>query len=89
MCNRIEKLGWRWVIAIMVGLLASLVCAEEKSASDSNVQPSFVHIFNGKDLSGWDGDPRLWSVQDGVIRGQTTQEKQAQKNTFCIWRGGK
>jgi hypothetical protein len=73
----------------MVSVLASLVCAEEKPPSDSNVEPGFVPIFNGKDLKGWDGDPRLWSVQDGVIRGQTTQEKQAQKNTFCIWRGDK
>jgi len=45
-------------------------------------------IFNGKDLSGWDGDPRLWSVKDGAIRGQTTEENPAAGNTFCIWRGG-
>ncbi len=24
-------------------------------------------LFNGKDLGGWVGDSRLWSVQDGVI----------------------
>ena len=48
----------------------------------------FVSLFNGKDLSGWDGDPRLWSVAEGVIRGQTTPEKVAKGNTFCIWRGG-
>ena len=23
-------------------------------------------LFNGKDLSGWDGDSRLWSVVDGI-----------------------
>jgi hypothetical protein len=49
----------------------------------------FIPIFNGKDLTGWDGDPRLWSVRDGVIRGETTTEKPAQGNTFLIWRGGK
>ncbi len=46
-------------------------------------------IFNGKDLTGWDGDPRLWTVQDGVIRGETTPEKPTKGNTFCIWRGGR
>jgi sugar phosphate isomerase/epimerase len=46
-------------------------------------------IFNGRDLTGWDGDPRLWSVVDGAIRGQTTNENPAQHNTFCIWRAGK
>ena len=34
-------------------------------------------IFNGKDLTGWSGDPRLWSVKDGAIRGETTAEKSA------------
>jgi sugar phosphate isomerase/epimerase len=46
-------------------------------------------VFNGKDLSGWDGDPRLWSVKDGVIRGETTAENPAKGNTFIIWRDGK
>ncbi|MCF7975286.1 MAG: DUF1080 domain-containing protein [Phycisphaerae bacterium] len=46
-------------------------------------------IFNGKDLTGWDGDPRLWTVKDGVIRGETTQENPTNGNTFCIWRGGR
>jgi len=46
-------------------------------------------IFNGKDLTGWDGDPRLWTVKDGVIRGETTPENPTKGNTFCIWRGGR
>jgi hypothetical protein len=45
-------------------------------------------IFNGKDLTGWDGDPRLWSVKDGVIHGETTAENPANGNTFLIWTGG-
>ncbi len=45
-------------------------------------------IFNGKDLTGWDGDPRFWSVKDGAITGITTVEVPAQGNTFLIWRGG-
>jgi hypothetical protein len=28
-------------------------------------------FFNGVDLTGWDGDQRLWSVNDGVIIGKT------------------
>ncbi len=45
-------------------------------------------IFNGKDLTGWDGDPKLWSVKDGAIRGETTAENPAQGNTFLIWKAG-
>ncbi|MFN5946922.1 MAG: DUF1080 domain-containing protein, partial [Pirellulaceae bacterium] len=32
--------------------------------------------------------PRLWSVRDGVIHGETTPEAVAQGNTFLIWQGG-
>jgi putative membrane-bound dehydrogenase-like protein len=28
-------------------------------------------IFNGKDLTGWDGDPKLWSVENGEIVGKS------------------
>jgi putative membrane-bound dehydrogenase-like protein len=28
-------------------------------------------LFNGKDLSGWDGDPKLWRVEDGQIVGRS------------------
>ena len=45
-------------------------------------------LFNGKDLSGWDGNPKFWSVKDGTITGQTTAENPAQGNTFLIWRLG-
>lgn len=46
-------------------------------------------IFNGKDLTGWDGDPRLWTVKDGVIHGETTVENAANGNTFIIWKEGR
>lgn len=45
-------------------------------------------IFNGKNLDGWEGNPDLWSVQDGTITGKTTAEKPADGNTFLIWKGG-
>jgi len=52
------------------------------------VEEGFISIFNGEDLAGWDGDTRLWSVKDGVIHGETTEENPAQGNTFCVWRDG-
>ena len=33
-----------------------------------------VEIFNGKDLKGWVGNEKLWSVKDGVIIGKNTDE---------------
>lgn len=52
-------------------------------------EPNVMQVlFNGRDLAGWDGDPRLWSVRDGVIHGETTPENAATGNTFLIWQGG-
>ncbi len=49
----------------------------------------FKCLFDGKTLNGWEGKPQFWSVQDGVITGQTTKDNPTKGNTFLIWRGGK
>lgn len=51
-------------------------------------QAEFKPIFNGKDLEGWEGDTRFWSVKDGMIRGETTLQAMTKGNTFLIWRAG-
>lgn len=45
----------------------------------------FKSLFNGKDLKGWNGNPKLWSVQDGTITGQTTAADPIKGNTFLIY----
>ena len=49
----------------------------------------FVPIFDGKTLDGWDGNPKLWKVEDGAITGTTTDDDPIKANTFIIWKGGK
>ena len=44
----------------------------------------FKEIFNGKDLTGWQG-LEFWSVKNGVIVGQTTAEKPTKGNTFLVY----
>jgi hypothetical protein len=51
-------------------------------------EPGFTRLFNGKDLAGWEGNPKLWSVKDGAITGQTTAGNPAKGNTFLIWTNG-
>ena len=68
--------------------LSSLTIAAFNSAVAAEDE-GFRTIFNGKDLSGWSGDPRLWSVKDGVIHGETTAENSANGNTFLIWTEGR
>jgi type 1 glutamine amidotransferase len=67
-------------------VFCNILCFQLAAAEDHD---GFRPIFNGKDLSGWDGNPKFWSVKDGVITGQTTQEKPTDHNTFLIWRDGK
>ena len=55
---------------------------------DHPAEPGFTRLFNGKDLTGWEGNPRLWSVKDGAITGQTTAQNPAKGNTFLIWTNG-
>src|SRR5687768_10373194 len=48
----------------------------------------FKNLFNGKDLAGWNGNPKFWSAKDGVIQGQTTAENPTKGNTFLIYTNG-
>lgn len=49
-----------------------------------------VQLFNGKDLSNWEGNPKLWSVENGTITGRTGAEGETKikHNTFLVWKGG-
>ena len=46
----------------------------------------FVLLFNGTDLTGWEGDPALWSVQNGAIVGLSDGHPFT-VNTFLIHKG--
>jgi len=72
------------VAVVVVGVA---LCLGVATAGEADKE-GFVAIFNGKDLTGWDGNPDFWSVKDGVIHGETTKEKPTRGNTFCVWRGG-
>ncbi len=84
------------LLPVLVVAATAAAVAAPKPAS-KKITPIKVHpepkdmkvIFNGKDLTGWDGDPRLWSVKDGCLRGETTAKNKANGNTFIIWKGGR
>ena len=65
---------------VLLCVVPGLAGASPQEASE------FKSIFNGTDLTGWEGDSRLWSAKDGVIRGETTKENPANRNTFLIWK---
>lgn len=59
------------------------------AASAFAAEDGFRSLFNGRDLSGWDGNPELWKVEDGCITGRTTGPEQLDYNQFLVWRGGR
>jgi putative heme-binding domain-containing protein len=68
--------------SILAVLLLSLnLCPADTSAK-------YEVLFNGKDLSGWQGLSQFWSVKGGAIQGETTQENPTKGNTFLVWQGG-
>lgn len=50
-------------------------------------EDGFESLFNGKDLTGWEGNPELWSVEEGVITGKTKGPDHLPHNQFLIWTG--
>lgn len=45
----------------------------------------WVNLFNGNRLGMWDGDPKYWSVQDGVLTGKA--DGTLKMNRFITWKG--
>lgn len=79
----------RLLLSSLLVLALNSICVAQVERIDAPAEPSGMKsIFNGKDLSGWDGDPRLWAVKDGVIHGETTADAVANSNTFLIWKDG-
>jgi hypothetical protein len=65
----------------MAGLLAGIVvcgvsASAEKPGKPGGDEKGFVKIFNGKDLSGWEGNSKLWKIADGMIVGDSPGIKQ-------------
>jgi hypothetical protein len=52
-------------------------------------EPGFQPIFDGSTLKGWEGDPKYWRAENGVLVGEITPETVIKSNTFIIWRGGR
>lgn len=45
-------------------------------------------LFNGKDLSGWEGAPGWWTVEDGALTSESTPERPCKACTYLFWKGG-
>jgi uncharacterized protein (TIGR03067 family) len=74
-----------WIRKLALTCVGAAAAMAVASAQD---EAGFKSLFNGTDLSGWEGLSQFWSVRDGAITGQTTKDNPAKGNTFLIWKGG-
>ncbi|WP_198661687.1 hypothetical protein [Lewinella sp. IMCC34183] len=65
-------------------LLLSISACSADSPSGSSIPGGGTEIFNGTDLTGWEGDPTYWRVEDSVLIGEITPETVVDRNTFLI-----
>jgi len=70
-------------LALCLLLVVMTVAAQ---SAQPKLERGFKYIFNGKDLTDWEGDPKYWSVEDGALTGVT--DGTLKRNSFIIWRGG-
>lgn len=82
-------------IKILLGGIATPALAEEAAPEQvvsteneaQEKQDGFVPLFDGKTLDGWDGNPKLWKVEEGAIVGTTSDDAPMKHNEFLIWEG--
>lgn len=85
---------------LLAGLAALTLLSTLAPAADKKDPPivppregksETIELFNGKDLTGWEGNEDLWSVKDNVIIGKNTKEVKVStylltKKTFTDFR---
>src|SRR5262245_15505979 len=67
---------------VFLAILAGVAFCDESAAPPEGFQA----IFNGQDLTGWEGSPDYWSVKESCLTGMT--DGSLKYNRFIIWRGG-
>ena len=77
------RVAWKTLL-----IVAAFSAGAALHAAEPAVEEGFMPLFNGKDLTGWDGNPEIWSIKDDAITGTNTADKPTKGNTFLIWKDG-
>ena len=73
-------------IALLLALSWTGSAGAEEAKPDAE---GFAALFNGRDMTGWEGKPGWWRVEDGALTGQSTPQKPCKKHNYLMWRGGR
>ncbi len=81
------------ILALACGMATAAPAADPACAAGDAQAASTcgvgVCLFNGKDLSGWEGAPGWWTVEDGALTAESTAEKPCKACNYLVWQGGK
>jgi putative heme-binding domain-containing protein len=69
------------LVRFLFWVFASCAVAGSATGQDG-ADEGFRDLFNGSDFSGWSGDLRFWTVEDGAITGRSSLENPLTANTF-------
>jgi hypothetical protein len=82
-----------WTLCIVSGMTLSVARpdgifqnAKDVTGREAERPEGFESIFNGRDLTGWEGSAEYWKVQDACLTG--TADGTLKYNRFIVWRGG-
>ena len=68
--------------------LGRQVAKRIKAMLDGSGGSGWISLFNGKDLKGWEGDPGIWRVKDGLITGDGACTDHKGYKSYLINRSG-
>lgn len=74
------------IVLAFAALTSSFSLADDaaKAALPAPAADGWISLFNGKDLTGWEGLTDYWTVVDGAIQCAETKEKSKQTNLILL-----
>jgi hypothetical protein len=79
----------KWTFLLLAVATSVLSVGPVRAVPAGDDEAGFVSMFNGKDLTGWEGKAGWWYVEDGAITSQSTKDKPCLQCNYLMWRGGK
>ena len=84
----LARSGWLVVVALFLGSQFAIAADwSDEQVAKLPVGEEPVRLFNGKDLTGWEGHiKKYFSVDNGVIVGKNSQENAPKASTYLLTR---
>jgi putative heme-binding domain-containing protein len=68
----------------VISIIATLTLATLTTGAG---QDTTLTLFDGQTLTGWSGDPRHWTVEDGALVGRSTEAVPCKETTWLVHTG--